>query len=721
MRALLTRAPACSSQTSDIAGAARATAEGEFIARDLGDLEWLATALTLHVQLRGWENRLDLARDAADRADRRPRAPRPARRRGPAAHVPGADARRPSRPTTWPACATWSRRRCRRRAAATTRAASASAPRWPRSPAARGNDRGLASALGNTAVSLYYLGRNDQALPLLTEQIALQRKIGDPVALATALANTGELNGRLGQRRGRPGDDRGGGAAGAWRRSGAVRGPDRGAGGADPAAVGSPLRPRSVRWQSDRPERRAGSDVSVPDVERGEDLLRRAARLGLPHRPAARGGRLHDVLRGRRAWRRRSRRCGARTRRRAGRSTSRRTTPTPSAAAVTAQRRPGAGAADGHASTPGACAFALRSDRRHLRHLAEGRPPRHRDGLRARRRGLDRAGRHATCERGGRVLRRRVRPRDRGVPGHGRLLAPAAGRRDGGRADRARPRRRSGADGSHWRVYVDGGRRRRLVRAGGGAGRPRRDRAVRRARTSAASRSSATRSTSASASSSRRSSGLSQSARRPAPRRDAAPRARPAPAPTGSAGPPRGCRPAPRRAARPTAPAAGSAAARCRAAAPYCQPAAARSARHRSCSRRASSLHLVRRQLDVGHAPAAERHEVAADRGQPRPTARRPGAGSTPAPPAAAGPTGCRRACRRRGRCSRRGWRAPPARARRPRRSRACTPARAAGTAITPAAVAPSPSSSERPPVPDVRAITSTGACRAAGGSGAPS
>ncbi len=62
MRALLTRASLLF-QTNDIAGAARATAEGEFIARDLGDLEWLATALTLHVQLRGWENRLDLARD----------------------------------------------------------------------------------------------------------------------------------------------------------------------------------------------------------------------------------------------------------------------------------------------------------------------------------------------------------------------------------------------------------------------------------------------------------------------------------------------------------------------------------------------------------------------------------------------------------------------------------------------------------------------------------
>ena len=61
-----------------------------------------------------------------------------------------------------------------------------------------GNHRGLASALGNTAVSLYYLGRIEQAAPLLDEQIALQRKIGDPVALATALANTGELNGRLG-------------------------------------------------------------------------------------------------------------------------------------------------------------------------------------------------------------------------------------------------------------------------------------------------------------------------------------------------------------------------------------------------------------------------------------------------------------------------------------------------------------------------------------------
>ena len=53
MRALLTRAGLLF-QTNDIAGAARATAEGEFIARDLGDLEWLATALTLHVQLRSW-------------------------------------------------------------------------------------------------------------------------------------------------------------------------------------------------------------------------------------------------------------------------------------------------------------------------------------------------------------------------------------------------------------------------------------------------------------------------------------------------------------------------------------------------------------------------------------------------------------------------------------------------------------------------------------------
>ena len=62
-----------------------------------------------------------------------------------------------------------------------------------------GNDRGLASALGNSAVSLYYLGRMDEALSLLDQQIALQRKIGDPVALATALANTGELTGRIGK------------------------------------------------------------------------------------------------------------------------------------------------------------------------------------------------------------------------------------------------------------------------------------------------------------------------------------------------------------------------------------------------------------------------------------------------------------------------------------------------------------------------------------------
>jgi tetratricopeptide (TPR) repeat protein len=61
-----------------------------------------------------------------------------------------------------------------------------------------GNDRGLASALGNQAVSLYYLGRLQEAAPLFDEQVGLQRTIGDPVALATALANAGELQGRLG-------------------------------------------------------------------------------------------------------------------------------------------------------------------------------------------------------------------------------------------------------------------------------------------------------------------------------------------------------------------------------------------------------------------------------------------------------------------------------------------------------------------------------------------
>src|SRR5262249_6620238 len=62
MRALLTRAPLLA-PTGAIGGAAKCVAEGEFLARDRGDLEWLATALTLHVSLRQWENRLDLARD----------------------------------------------------------------------------------------------------------------------------------------------------------------------------------------------------------------------------------------------------------------------------------------------------------------------------------------------------------------------------------------------------------------------------------------------------------------------------------------------------------------------------------------------------------------------------------------------------------------------------------------------------------------------------------
>jgi tetratricopeptide (TPR) repeat protein len=196
MRALLTRASLLF-QTNDIAGAARATAEGEFIARDLGDLEWLATALTLHVQLRGWENRLDLARDQLTELiavrERLGQHDVVAQLRAYQAQMPGAvktDDLARLRDMEQEAVKAQGRgdhegciRICTEMADIARRS---------------GNDRGLASALGNTAVSLYYLGRNDQALPLLTEQITLQRKIGDPVALATALANTGELNGRLG-------------------------------------------------------------------------------------------------------------------------------------------------------------------------------------------------------------------------------------------------------------------------------------------------------------------------------------------------------------------------------------------------------------------------------------------------------------------------------------------------------------------------------------------
>jgi tetratricopeptide (TPR) repeat protein len=196
MRALLTRAGLLA-QTGDMAGAARATGEGEFIARDLGDLEWLATALTLHVQLRGWENRLDLARDQlAELISVRERLGQHdvvAQLRAYLAEVPEAvktddlarlrdmeqEALKLQGHGDHEGCI----RVCTEMAEIARRS---------------GNDRGLASALGNTAVSLYYLGRNDQALPLLNEQIGLQRKIGDPVALATALANTGELNGRLG-------------------------------------------------------------------------------------------------------------------------------------------------------------------------------------------------------------------------------------------------------------------------------------------------------------------------------------------------------------------------------------------------------------------------------------------------------------------------------------------------------------------------------------------
>jgi hypothetical protein len=53
--------------------------------------------------------------------------------------------------------------------------------------------------VGDQAVCLYYLGRLPEALPLMLRQIELQRPLGDDIALAKALANTGELQGRLGQ------------------------------------------------------------------------------------------------------------------------------------------------------------------------------------------------------------------------------------------------------------------------------------------------------------------------------------------------------------------------------------------------------------------------------------------------------------------------------------------------------------------------------------------
>jgi tetratricopeptide (TPR) repeat protein len=197
MRALLTRAPLLA-QTGDIAGSAKCVAEGEFLARDLGDLEWLATALTLHVQLRQWENRLDLARDQlAELIAVRERLGQhdvAAQLRAFQAQIPAAvnqedlarlrDLEQQALQLQGRGDHAGAIRVCTEMAEIARRS---------------GNDRGLASALGNTAVSLYYLGRMDEAAPLLDEQIVLQRKIGDPVALATALANAGELHGRLGE------------------------------------------------------------------------------------------------------------------------------------------------------------------------------------------------------------------------------------------------------------------------------------------------------------------------------------------------------------------------------------------------------------------------------------------------------------------------------------------------------------------------------------------
>ncbi len=197
MRALVTRATLLH-QSGDIAGAARATGEGEHLARDLGDLEWLATALTVHVQLRQWENRLDLAREQitelADVRDRLGQADVAAQVRAMLQAVPAGrgdeDLAR---------LRDLEQRSLQQQGRGDYQACIETCQEMAQIARRSGNDRGLASALGNEAVALHYLGRMDDALPLFQEQIGLQRKIGDPVALATALANTGELLGRLGR------------------------------------------------------------------------------------------------------------------------------------------------------------------------------------------------------------------------------------------------------------------------------------------------------------------------------------------------------------------------------------------------------------------------------------------------------------------------------------------------------------------------------------------
>ena len=192
MRALVTRG-ALLMDGGDMAGAAQATGEAEYIARDLGDLEWLAAALTLHVRLRQWENRLDLARPAMeeliDVSERLGRAEQAAGIRALLASVPAAplqDDLAQLRDRINEAQAMMARGDFERRVGRPWR------DRGHRRPARQRPRPPPPSANRPSASTTWAAARGAAAM---LRQIELQRPLGDDIALAKALANTGRAAG----------------------------------------------------------------------------------------------------------------------------------------------------------------------------------------------------------------------------------------------------------------------------------------------------------------------------------------------------------------------------------------------------------------------------------------------------------------------------------------------------------------------------------------------
>ena len=177
-------------------------AEGEALARNLGDLNWLASALEAKAANLGAGGRAVEAattlRELADLRDQLGQHDHARHWRDQAAAIVAASA--PPSPQERQRAA--EHKALRHMAAGNHRGALELLDEQAQLLAEHPDARGLAACLGNQAVCWHFLGEHARVPPLLDQQLQLARQIGDPQGLAVALANRGEAMARQGDHRG---------------------------------------------------------------------------------------------------------------------------------------------------------------------------------------------------------------------------------------------------------------------------------------------------------------------------------------------------------------------------------------------------------------------------------------------------------------------------------------------------------------------------------------